>query len=200
MKGTKAFAALLALLLAGTPAFAATTAPQGDVFSRVTARSFTGKALPLATLRTLTAAAFSAPTAVDQRSLEFFWVTDRGVLGRLKTASPYATALDTAPAVLVICANMRDTRIADLVAFDAGAAAEAVLAEAAHLGLHSVPMSLAPVKGRIEGSQKALGLTTDIVPQIMVAVGEKTPDAVSGASAKRYDPKRVHLNTWEKGL
>ena len=53
MKGTKAFAALLALLLAGTPAFAATTAPQGDVFSRVTARSFTGKALPLATLRTL---------------------------------------------------------------------------------------------------------------------------------------------------
>ncbi len=175
----------------------AVTPADGDVFARSTARTYLSDPLPKATLDTLTAAAFSAPTAVNQRSLEFVWVTDKAVMKNLKAASPFASALSTAPEVLVICANLKDTRIEDLVQFDAGAAAEAVLAEAGHLGLHSVPMSLAPVKSRITASQKALGLPADVIPEIMVAVGKVPADAVSGASAFRHNPARIHSNTWK---
>ena len=143
----------------------AVTSADGDVFARSTARTYLSDPLPKATLDTLTAAAFSAPTAVNQRSLEYIWVTDKTVMKNLK-------------AVLVICANLKDTRIEDLVQFDAGAAAEAVLAEAGHLGPHSVPMSLAPVKSRVTASQKALGLPSNVIPEIMVAVG-KVPSATT---------------------
>ena len=195
MKITAALCALSALLI---PASAmAVTPADGDVFARSTARTYLSDPLPKATLDTLTAAAFSAPTAVNQRSREFVWVTDKAVMKNLKAASPFASALSTAPAVLVICANLKDTRIEDLVQFDAGAAAEAVLAEAWHLGLHSVPMSLAPVKSRITASQKALGLPADVIPEIMVAVGKVPADAVSGASAFRHNPARIHSNTWK---
>lgn len=98
----------------------AVTPADGDVFARSTARTYLSDPLPKATLDTLTAAAFSAPTAVNQRSLEFVWVTDKAVMKNLKAASPFASALSTAPAVLVICANLKDTRIEDLVQFDAG--------------------------------------------------------------------------------
>lgn len=107
----------------------AVTPADGDVFARSTARTYLSDPLPKATLDTLTAAAFSAPTAVNQRSLEFVWVTDKAVMKNLKAASPFASALSTAPAVLVICANLKDTRIEDLVQFDAGAAAEAPLCQ-----------------------------------------------------------------------
>ncbi|CDE48423.1 MAG: nitroreductase family protein [Sutterella sp.] len=195
MKKTAALCVLSALLIS-TSAMAVTSA-DGDVFARSTARTYLSDPLPKATLDTLTAAAFSAPTAVNQRSLEYIWVTDKTVMKNLKAASPFSTALATAPAVLVICANLKDTRIEDLVQFDAGAAAEAVLAEAGHLGPHSVPMSLAPVKSRVTASQKALGLPSNVIPEIMVAVGKVPADAVSGASAFRHNPARIHWNTWK---
>ena len=175
----------------------AVTSADGDVFARSTARTYLSDPLPKAKLDTLTAAAFSAPTAVNQRSLEYIWVTDKTVMKNLKAASPFSTALATAPAVLVICANLKDTKIEDLLQFDAGAAAEAVLAQAGHMGLHSVPMSLAPVKSRITASQKALGLPSNVIPEIMVAVGKVPTNAVSGASTFRYNPAQVHWNTWK---
>ena len=84
MKITAALCALSALLI---PASAmAVTPADGDVFARSTARTYLSDPLPKATLDTLTAAAFSAPTAVNQRSLEFVWVTDKAVMKNLKAA------------------------------------------------------------------------------------------------------------------
>ena len=100
MKITAALCALSALLISASAM--AVTPADGDVFARSTARTYLSDPLPKATLDTLTAAAFSAPTAVNQRSLEFVWVTDKAVMKNLKAASPFASALSTAPAVLVI--------------------------------------------------------------------------------------------------
>ena len=73
--------------------------------------------------------------------------------------------------MLVICANLKDTRIEDLVQLTRGPRPKPC-SQGRDLGLHSVPMSLAPVKSRITASQKALGLPADVIPEIMVAVGK----------------------------
>ena len=75
----------------------AVTSADGDVFARSTARTYLSDPLPKATLDTLTAAAFSAPTAVNQRSLEYIWVTDKTVMKNLKAASPFPPRLPPLP-------------------------------------------------------------------------------------------------------
>lgn len=83
MKITAALCALSALLISASAM--AVTPADGDVFARSTARTYLSDPLPKATLDTLTAAAFSAPTAVNQRSLEFVWVTDKAVMKNLQS-------------------------------------------------------------------------------------------------------------------
>ncbi|MDO5530787.1 nitroreductase family protein [Sutterella sp.] len=190
-------ASMASTAFAAGPSAAPADVPDGDVFARRTVRTYSAEALTNEQIRALTLAAFSAPTGGGQRALEFVWVTDRARMAAMQKSTPYGMALASAPAALVIVANPKAARYDELQMFDAGAATEAVLVEAARLGLVTVPMSIAPLKDREIGVRAALELPDHLIPEIMIAVGHAAPDAVSSASALYENPAQVHFEKWQ---
>jgi nitroreductase len=102
--------------------------------------------------------------------------------------------LDIAPLVIVIAVFPQTAAYPELLTMDAGIAAQSILVQAIKLGLISVSMSIAPQKARIEGVSQALHIPADIVPQIMICIGQPLVDAVSSASTDFYDERKVHYN------
>ena len=127
-------------------------------------------------------AAASMPTGGDQRSLEFFAVTDREEMQTMKKGNPWSQALDSAPLVIVVAANDSEAIYPELQEMDAGLAAGAILAQATELGYSTCVLSISPQPERIASTREALNLGEEIMPVLMVAVGLPDVDAVSSAS------------------
>jgi nitroreductase len=164
------------------------------IFDRKTAREFSPHTVAREHIDLLVKAAFAAPTGANQRSCEFIIVTDRDVMATMKKGNPYSQALDTAPLAIVIAVNVKTAAFPELLTMDAGMAAQNILVQASELGLASVPMSIAPQKIRIEGVSQALHIPAEIVPHIMICIGQPLTDAISSASANFYDAHKIHYN------
>lgn len=145
-------------------------------------------------------AAFSAPTGGGQRALDFFPVTDPDVLAKIGQSHKNYLAPQTAPLVIVIAKARARVRFPELVEMDAGLAAEAILVQAARLGLASCCMSIAPQYDRSYNIGAALNLPYASLndpmyePILMVALGYPAADTTTGASVNNYEETQVHLN------
>ena len=139
-------------------------------------------------------AAFSMPTGGNQRALEFFVVTDRESLSKMKGGNPYSQALDSAPCVIVIAADTGSAFYEELLEMDAGIAAGAILLQAADFNLSTCVLSIAPQQERIHSVRSALGMDESLLPVLMIAVGYPDPDAVSGASVNNREESRINWN------
>ncbi|QQO07779.1 nitroreductase family protein [Breznakiella homolactica] len=180
---------------AGTPAAAAAiTRDSGTsgIFSRTTARSFSPEPVTEEQIDLLLRAAFASPTGGNQRSWEFIVVTDRKAMAVIQEGHPFAQALDTAPLLIIVAGNEQSARYRELLEFDSGIATQAILIQAAELGLSSVAMSIAPQEARIGAAARAADLPDYVVPHIMIAVGHPASDAVSSASVNFYSAQKVH--------
>lgn len=169
--------------------------PDG-IFDRKTVRTFSPNKVTQEQINLLIKAAFAAPTGGNQRSCEFIVVTDRNVMVNMKKGNPYSQALDTAPLTIVIAANTKTAMFPELLTLDAGIAAQSILVQVSKLGLTSVAMSIAPQRTRIEGVSQALRVPAEIIPQIMICVGQPSTDAVSSASTNFYDENKIHYNQY----
>ncbi|MDR0758570.1 MAG: nitroreductase family protein [Treponema sp.] len=166
------------------------------IFDRKTARQFSSNKVTQEHIDLILKAAFAAPTGGNQRSWEFIVVTDKNLMLDMKQGNSYSQALDTAPLVIVIAVSPQTAAYPELLTMDAGIAAQSILVQASKLGLASVPMSIAPQKARIDGVSRALHIPADIVPHIMICIGQPLTDAVSSASTNFYDERKVHYNRY----
>jgi nitroreductase len=166
------------------------------IFDRKTARTFSPNRVTNEQIELILKAAFAAPTGGNQRSCEFIVVTDRNTMINMKRGNPYSQALDTAPLAIVIAVNTKTAIYPELLALDAGMAVQSMLVQAAKLGLASVPMSIAPQRNRIQGVSDALNIPGEVIPQMMICIGQPSTDAVSSASTNYYDKNRVHYNKY----
>jgi nitroreductase len=166
------------------------------IFDRKTTRNFSQDKVTQEQIDMIVKAAFATPTGGNQHSCEFIVITDRNVMLNMKKGNPYSQALDTAPLTIVIATNAKTATFPELLTMDAGMAAQSILVQASKLGLASVPMSIAPQKIRIEGVSQALNIPTEIVPQIMICIGQPSTDAISSASTNFYDKNKIHFNQY----
>lgn len=139
-------------------------------------------------------AGFSGPTGGNQRSLDFFVVTDRAVMRGIQEGHPFASALDTAPLVIVIAGDESTARYPELHEMDSGIAAMAMMVQAADLGLASCVLSISPQESRVNSARSALSMPDTMTPVLMVAFGYPATDAVSSASVEAYNAAQVHVN------
>ncbi|MDR0599251.1 MAG: nitroreductase family protein [Treponema sp.] len=166
------------------------------IFDRKTARTFSPDRVAQEQIELIIKAAFASPTGGNQRSCEFIVVTDRNVMLNLKKGNPYSQALDTAPLTIVVAVNTKTAIYPELLTLEAGIAAQSILAQASKLGFSSVPMSIAPQRNRIQGVSEALNIPSEVIPQVMICIGQPAIDAVSSASTNYYDKNKVHYNKY----
>jgi nitroreductase len=166
------------------------------IFDRKTVRTFSPTRVTPEQIELILKAAFAAPTGGNQRSCEFIVVTDKNIMLNLKKGNPYSQALDTAPLTIVIAVNTKTAIYSELLTLDAGIAVQSILVQASKLGLASVPMSIAPQNNRIQGVSDALNIPREVIPQMMICIGQPSIDAVSSASTNFYDKNKIHYNKY----
>jgi nitroreductase len=166
------------------------------IFDRKTVRIFSPNRITQEQIELMLKAAFAAPTGGNQHSCEFIVVTDRNIMLNLKNGNPYSQALDTAPLTIVVAVNTKTATYPELLTLDAGISVQSILVQVTKLGLASVPMSIAPQRNRIQGVSEALNIPSEVIPQMMICIGQPSVDSVSSASTNFYNENKIHYNKY----
>jgi len=133
-------------------------------------------------------AAMLAPSACNSRPWEFVVVQDRKKLDELMKAHPHAAMLKDAALAIIVCAcpSKDNAMAAGFFQQDCAAATENILLEAVELGLGTCWCGVYPDQSRVEGVQKAAGISG--IPFNVIAVG--IPDE-SPPPRGKYEKSRV---------
>lgn len=165
-----------------------------NILTRVSVRRFTDEVVTGAELSAILHAAMAAPSGVNRQPWEFIVVDDRGLLGQLADALPYAKMTAGAPLAIVVCGN-RERFLPgvddNLWEQDCSAASENILLAAHALGLGGVWTCLYPHDERIDPVRKILNISENMVPFNLIPVGHPESDR---APIDKWHPERIHFN------
>ncbi len=160
------------------------------IFSRVSVRQFEEKKIENGLIVKILRAAMAAPSAVNQQPWEFFVTTDKNIIEKLSTVTPYATPAKNAPVVIVPCYRTDNLAVPQMVHIDMAIATENILLETEALGLGAVMLGIAPFEDRMEDVGKILGLPENFKAFTIIPLGypkNKHPQE------DRYEPSKIHV-------
>lgn len=161
------------------------------IFARRSIRAFTTLPVSDEDIHLLLEAGMAAPSARDLKPWHFVVVKDRSILNELMRAHPYASALESAPAAIVVCG---DTTISpDFWIQDCSAATENILVAAAGIGLGAVWLGCHPREERVKPIRSILSVPQKIGILCIIPIGYP---AEKKEPRTRYDEKRVHHDKW----
>jgi nitroreductase len=162
---------------------------QDIIFTRVSIRKYKDRPVEEEKLDRLLRAAMQAPSAGNQQPWEFYVVTNKEKLAALAQASPFAGCTKDAPAAIVICSRTKQIRWLDYAEIDCSIACENIWLEAEQLGLGTVWLGIAPLKGRMDTVREILAIPEDLNAFAIMPVGY--PDETR-PQQDRYDASRIH--------
>lgn len=163
------------------------------ILSRRSIRKYTDAPVSDEDTEALLRAAMAAPSAGNQQPWHFVVVRDTETLRAIPAVHPYARMLEHAPLAIVVCGTEKDLRWPQFWAQDCSAATQNMLIEAQRLGLGAVWLGVYPLDERVRGLRRLLRVPDEVVPFAIVPVGHP---AEPKPPADRYDPQRVHPDTW----
>ena len=163
------------------------------ILTRRSIRAYTDRPVPASHVRQLMQAAFTAPSAFDERPWHFILLTDRERLQQLGGAMPGCEMLQQATLGLLICGDERLEKFPGLWVQDCSACAENVLLAAHALGLGAVWLALHPIEDRIRAVREACGVPGEVTPFALISMGFP---AESLPGENRWDDSRLHDETW----
>lgn len=164
------------------------------IFQRRSIRKYQNQAVEPEKLERILKAGMASPTSTNDQEWEFVVVQKEETRKKIIEIDSYASALETAPVCIVVCANMLHTSEPDQLFWvqDLSAAAQNMLIEATYLDLGSLWMGLY-VEQRKQ-IQELLHLPEHIEPLMLLAFGypEKKRSPID-----RYLADRVHYEQYE---
>ncbi len=164
------------------------------ILKRRSIRKYTDKAISKEAIEKILRAGMSAPSAGNEQPWQFIVVDEKDILKDITKIHPYSQMLKEASHAIVICGDMKLKKFGeDFWIQDCSAAAENMLIMAQALELGAVWLGVYPVKERVEGIGKLLGLPEQVVPFCVISLGYPGEKKNSG---DRYNPERVHWNKW----
>ena len=134
-----------------------------------------------------------APSARNKQPWHFIIVTDRVLLNKVMDFHPYALMLAEAPLAIVVCGDRTIEPSDSYLAINCSAATENILLAAPELDLGTVWLGVYPRIERMKGVSELFGLSSDILPVSIVAVGY--PDE-QVEHPERFLNERIHFNVW----
>ncbi len=144
-------------------------------------------------VRTLLAAAMTAPSAGNAQPWHFVVVRDPAIRERLSRTHPYVGMAATAPVVVVVCAEPALEKYPGYWVQDCSAATQNLLLAACDLGLGTVWTGLYPMEERCKAVAEILNLPQGVIPLSLVPVGHPVQEF---KHQDRYKEERVHRETW----
>jgi nitroreductase len=163
------------------------------ILSRRSIRKYTADPVTESVLHELLDAAMSAPSSANGQPWHFVTITDRKTLDAIPTFHQYSDMIREAPLAIVVCGDLRLERGKGIWVQDCSAATENLLIAANAKGMGAVWLGVYPMEERIAGVRKLLGLPDHVVPLCIVVVGHP---AETKPPANRFNPERVHRETW----
>ncbi|MEI6576194.1 MAG: nitroreductase family protein [Bacteroidota bacterium] len=166
---------------------------KNPVFDRRSIRKYTSQQIEKEQLDLLVGAAMFAPSAGNQQPWQFVIVDKRDVLDELILSGPYTSALKTAQAAIIVCADMERVTREGFWIQDCSMAGHNIMLEAYNLGLGSVWIGCYPREDRMANVARTLRLPSFAIPLTIIAIGY--PDETK-ERPDRIDPARIHYNSW----
>jgi nitroreductase len=161
------------------------------LFTRRSIRQYTDEPVSKENLKTVLEAGMNAPSANNRQPWQFIVVDDRTKLNSIMQVHPYSRMLAQAPLAIIVCA---DTTVSGSYwQQDCSAATENILLAARALNLGTVWLGVYPNKQRVNGIKKLFNMPEHVEPLNILALGHP---AVEHGRVDRYDPNRIHANTW----
>lgn len=163
--------------------------------TRRSIRKYLDREIPSEIVQKLLAAAMMAPSAGDERPWQFVLVTDAQQKERIKAAHPYAGMIRTAPLGILVCGDLSKQKYEGFWPQDCSAAMQNLLLAAHASGLGAVWAGVYPMEDRVKKFTEIFNLPDHIVPFALAVIG--WPDQ-NPATQDRFDPERIHYNTWKE--
>ena len=163
------------------------------ISTRRSVRSFTSKPIAKEIVEELLRAAMSAPSAGNEQPWQFVVIDDRKMLDRIIDVNPNAKMCKEAQAAILVCGDTSKEKYPGFWVQDCSAAAQNILLAAHDKGIGSVWTGIYPIKERVEGFRKLLGLPENVVPFCLVPLGYPAKQA---PQVDRFQRDRVHHNGW----
>jgi nitroreductase len=163
------------------------------LMTRRSIRSYTDEPVSDQDVETVLRAAMAAPSAGNQQPWHFVVIRDRSTMARIMEVHPYSKMLSEASVCIAVLADLSLERHEGYWVQDASAATQNLLLAAHALGLGAVWLGVHPRKDRESGVRQILGLPDSVRCLSLVSIGHPAEEA---GRADRYDPSRVHHETW----
>ena len=160
-----------------------------SIFHRVSIRKFQDKPVEPEKIESLLRAAMAAPSARNQQPWEFYVVTNKDLIQKLSTVSPYAGCAKDAP-VLIVSAYREDAISPAYAQIDLSIANENIWLETDALGLGGVWFGIAPNEENMEKVRVLLGLPEEVHVFALFALGYP---AEHREQQDRFKPERIHF-------
>lgn len=169
------------------------------IAKRKSIRSFAEQKVEPEKVERLLRAAMRAPSAMNGQPWEFVVVDDPETLKELKTFSPFAKPLKSAPLAIVVLErellSRRAMGIAHMGAHDLGACTENILLQAVEEGLGAVWMGVMEDGKMQEKLRSILQFPKKLTAFSVIAIGYPAEGADLTVT-DRFDPKRIHYNAY----
>ncbi len=149
--------------------------------------------IPTTDLEQILKAAMSAPSAMNKQPWEFIVLTDKEALAKVQNNHPYASFLSDAGTGIIVCVDLtREYNGMGII--DVTLASQNLMLEAHALGYGTCYCGVYPE--HTDTFLELLDLPEHIIPIGLIALG-KPSSPISTTVKERFDPTRIHINSWE---
>jgi len=163
------------------------------ILTRRSVRRYTDRPVPDEVVTELLKAAMAAPSAQNQQPWQFVVVRERSLLEKMAEVSQYARMLRQAQAAVVVCGDLSEERSRGFWIEDCAAATQNLLLAAHALGLGAVWIGVYPREERVERLRDLFKTPENVIPFAVISLGYPAENPLP---ADRFDPDRVHYDTW----
>lgn len=161
-----------------------------SIFHRTSVRKYVeDKPVEAEKVEKLLRAAMAAPSAKNQQPWEFYVVTNKEMLEKLSTVSPFALCVAKAPLAIVPCMRKAVAAPASTI-MDVAAATENILLEADALGLGACWLGVAPGEDRMLRAREFLNIPASLDAFAVIAIGYPAREK---EQVDRFDAARIHF-------
>jgi len=162
-----------------------------NILNRKSVRQYTSQSVEKEKIDTILKAGMASPSAVNLQPWELVLVTDKKILNEIAQKHPYASFTKNASVAIVVCGNSEISP--DYWVQDCSAVTENILLATESLGLGAVWCGIYPNRDRLSEIQKILKLPKNIVPLSLIPVGYPKGENLP---KQKYNPSKIHINSW----
>ncbi len=168
-----------------------------DVFeamlTRRSVRKYTDQDVSDEQMQQILEAGMMAPSAGNAQPWQFVVIRDKETLAKVKDFNQYAAMAANAPVAVLVCGDLSLEKYKGYWVQDCSAAVQNILLAVHGLGLGAVWTGIYPLEDRIAGASKMFQLPGHVIPLALIVIGQP---ASLPSSKSRYNPERVHKESW----